>query len=65
MTDQTWGWTIEMQILAHLRGLRIQEVPVSWDKRIAGVSKISGTACGVTKAGLRITWTVVRYWLIS
>lgn len=61
MRDQTWGWTIEMQILARIRGLRIKEVPVSWEARMAGVSKISGTFSGVARAGFRILWTVVRY----
>jgi glycosyltransferase involved in cell wall biosynthesis len=61
MSDQTWGWTIEMQILAQVYGLRVKEVPVSWQKRIAGVSKISGTILGVVRAGLRIIWTVARY----
>ena len=61
MRDRTWGWTIEMQILAHLKGLRIREVPVSWEERLAGVSKISGTLSGVLRAGLRIVWTVCRY----
>ena len=43
MCDQTWGWTIEMQIRAILCNLRGLEVEVSWLPRIAGRSKISGT----------------------
>jgi hypothetical protein len=61
MRDQTWGWTIEMQILAEIKGLRVKEVPVSWEERIAGVSKISGTVTGVAKAGFRIVWTILRH----
>lgn len=61
MRDQTWGWTVEMQVMALLQGLRVGEVPVSWEKRLAGVSKISGTALGVARAGARILWTLVRY----
>lgn len=61
MKDRTWGWTVEMQILALLRGLRVEEIPVSWDRRLAGVSKISGTVCGVTRAGTRILWTLACY----
>jgi glycosyltransferase involved in cell wall biosynthesis len=64
MSDPTWGWTIEMQILAVLCGLRVQEVSVSWDRRLAGVSKISGTVCGVIRAGTRILWTIARYAVI-
>ena len=58
MKDRTWGWTVEMQVLALMRRLRIQEVPVSWDRRVAGVSKISGTVFGVIRAGARILWTI-------
>jgi len=61
MRDRTWGWTIEMQILAVLRGVKTLEVPVAWDHRIAGKSKISGTLSGVVRAGTRILWTVGRY----
>lgn len=65
MRDQTWGWTIEMQILARIKGVRVKEVPVSWEKRMAGVSKISGTVTGVIRAGFRISWTVARYMFAS
>ena len=46
-------WTVEMQIRALLSGLRMKEVSVSWDERMAGVSKISGTISGVVRAGAR------------
>ena len=42
MKDQTYGWTVEMQLKAVKQGLRICEVPVSYRARI-GRSKISGT----------------------
>ena len=61
MKDRTWGWTVEMQVLALIRRLRIQEVPVSWDRRVAGVSKISGTVSGVVRAGAHILWTIGCY----
>ena len=61
MKDRTWGWTVEMQVLALIRGLQIEEVPVSWDRRLAGASKISGTASGVIRAGGRILWTIGCY----
>ncbi len=61
MSDRTWGWTIEMQILARCRRLRVKEVPVSWEARLAGKSKISGTVSGVLRAGCKILWTVGRY----
>lgn len=65
MSDRTWGWTIEMQILACEHRLRVLEVPVSWHARLGGKSKISGTVSGVAKAGGKILWTVARYWLRS
>jgi hypothetical protein len=61
MRDKTWGWTIEMQILAVIHGLRFDQIPVSWEMRKGGASKISGTISGVVRAGFRILWTVGKY----
>ena len=61
MVDQNFGWTIEMQIKAHQAGLRYQEVPVQYRKRI-GVSKVSGTVKGVIGAGYKIIFTIFKYW---
>jgi glycosyltransferase involved in cell wall biosynthesis len=61
MQDRRFGWTIEMQILAEIKGLKVVEVPVSWEERSAGVSKISGTVAGVTRAAMGIFWTLSRY----
>ncbi len=61
MSDRTWGWTLQMQIKAHLLGLRVAEVPVHWRRRIAGRSKISGTLIGVIRACGRITATYAKY----
>jgi glycosyltransferase involved in cell wall biosynthesis len=60
MTDCTYGWTVEMQIKAIHKGLRITEVPVRYRQRI-GVSKVSGTLKGTLMAGYKILWTVFRY----
>ncbi len=60
MVDPTFGWTVEMQIKAVRKGLRICEVPVSYRKRI-GESKISGTISGSVKAGAKIIWTILKY----
>ena len=60
MKDRTWGWTVEMQIKAIRKKLRIREVPVSYRKRI-GKSKISGTIIGSIKAGSKIIWTIFKY----
>jgi len=60
MTDRTYGWTIEMQIKAHIQKARILEVPVRYRQRI-GVSKISGTFIGTVKAGYKILATIYKY----
>ena len=61
MQDQTYGWTVEMQLKAAKYGLRCAEVPVSYRRRI-GVSKVSGTVKGTLLAGYKIIWTIVKYW---
>ncbi len=60
MRDQTFGWTVEMQVKAAKKGLIFTEVPVSYKKRI-GVSKISGTLSGTIKAGYKIIYTILKY----
>lgn len=60
MTDQSFGWTIEMQIKAVQANLRILEIPVKYRRRV-GVSKISGTLSGTIRAGSKILWTIAKY----
>ncbi len=60
MRDTTYGWTIEMQIRVLRGGLRYEEVPVSYRKRI-GVSKVTGTVAGTVKASAKILWTIGRF----
>ena len=60
MEDRDFGWTVEMQIKAAKKGLRIAEVPVSYRRRI-GESKISGTLAGSVQAGLKILSTIYRH----
>ncbi|RIK68155.1 UDP-glucose--dolichyl-phosphate glucosyltransferase [candidate division KSB1 bacterium] len=60
MQDRNYGWTVEMQIKAARAGLRVQEIPVRYRKRI-GVSKVSGTVKGVVLAGYKILWTIFKY----
>ena len=60
MADTNFGWTCEMQVKAARLGLRIEEVPVSYRRRI-GVSKIAGTFTGTIRAGYKILWTVARH----
>ena len=60
MSDKNFGWNVEMQIKALRCGLRIQEVPVRYRKRI-GLSKISGSLSGSVKAGFKIIYSVFKY----
>ncbi|NUM66068.1 glycosyltransferase family 2 protein [candidate division KSB1 bacterium] len=60
MQDRDYGWTVEMQIKAARAGLRVQEMPVRYRKRI-GVSKVSGTVKGVVLASYKILWTIFKY----
>ena len=60
MVDQTFGWTIEMQIKAVKKKLKITEVAVNYRKRI-GVSKVTGTVKGTFGAGYKIILTIFRY----
>jgi glycosyltransferase involved in cell wall biosynthesis len=62
MQDRNFGWTVEMQIKAVKQGLRIQEIPVRYRKRV-GVSKITGTVAGTIKAGTKIIYTIFKYLL--
>ena len=63
MKDMDFGWTVEMQIKAVRNGLRIQEVPVNYRKRV-GISKISGTVLGTFRAGTKIIYTIFKYLLL-
>jgi hypothetical protein len=60
MADRNYGWTIEMQIKAVQRGLRILETPVTSRRRLGGASKVSGTLRGSVAAGVKILWTIAR-----
>ncbi len=64
MIDKNFGWTVEMQIKALKKGLRIVEVPVRYRKRI-GKSKITGTFSGTVRAGVKIIYTIFEYGLLK
>jgi glycosyltransferase involved in cell wall biosynthesis len=55
MRDRNYGWTIEMQIRALQRGLRVREVPVSYTVRRAGENKVSGQL----RSSLRAGWIIL------
>lgn len=60
MSDQAFGWTVEMQVRAVKCGLRIEEIDVPYHQRSAGKSKISRTLSGTVKAGSTILWVIGR-----
>ncbi len=59
LRDRNFGWTVEMQIKAVRRGVRVQEVSTSYRHRI-GHSKISGTFSGAVGAGAKILFVILR-----
>ncbi|MEM9325781.1 MAG: glycosyltransferase family 2 protein [Bacteroidota bacterium] len=60
MQDQTYGWTVEMQLKAAKLKMRTTEVPVDYRVRI-GKSKVSGTLKGTIMAGYKIIATIFKY----
>jgi hypothetical protein len=62
MEDQTYGWTVEMQLKALKKGYTYREVPVRYRNRI-GVSKVSGTLKGAIFAGVKILTWIFKYGL--
>ncbi len=61
MEDKNYGWTIEMQIKAIMKKLKIHQVDVPYRKRQLGKSKVSGTIMGVFKAGFKILWKIFYF----
>lgn len=59
MQDQTYGWTVEMQVKAAKMKMKCTEIPVTYRKRI-GFSKVSGTVKGTILAGHKILWTIFK-----
>ncbi len=60
MSDRDFGWTVEMQIRAVKRGLKIREIRVPYYRRRAGKSKISRTITGTFRAGTTILRVIGR-----
>jgi glycosyltransferase involved in cell wall biosynthesis len=60
MTEQTYGWNLEMQMRAAAARLRILEIPVDHRCRQGGVSKVSGNLLAGLQAAWRIAMTFVR-----
>ena len=60
MSEQTYGWNLEMQMRAAAAGWRILEIPVDHRCRRGGVSKVSGDVVAGLNAAWKITTTFVR-----
>ena len=60
LDDRTWGWTLQMQLRAHLARMRVQEVEVPRRARAGGRSKVSGSLQISLRAGARMFWTLGR-----
>ncbi|MFT4733138.1 MAG: glycosyltransferase involved in cell wall biosynthesis [Algoriphagus sp.] len=60
MEDQTYGWTVEMQLKAAKEKYKVTEVPVNYRVRI-GQSKVSGTLKGTVLAGYKILSWIFKY----
>ena len=60
MQEMTYGWNLEMQILAPRAGLRVREIPLPYYRRVAGQSKVAGNLRGSITAGTRIVTTLIQ-----
>jgi len=60
LKEMTYGWNLEMQMRAAQTGLRILEIPVPYNCRAAGKSKVSGHWWGTVRASTRLLLTFLR-----
>ncbi len=57
--ELTYGWNLEMQMLAAREGVRMLEIPVPCRRRLGGRSKVAGSLRGALTAGARIVATFI------
>jgi glycosyltransferase involved in cell wall biosynthesis len=60
LREATYGWNIEMQMMAARAGLRIFELPMPYRCRAGGSSKVAGSLSGSVRAAWRIMLTIAR-----
>ncbi|MBO0751556.1 MAG: glycosyltransferase family 2 protein [Bradyrhizobiaceae bacterium] len=60
MTEETYGWNLEMQMRVAARGLRSVEIPVDHRCRRGGASKVSGNLAAGLSAAWKIATTFLR-----
>ena len=56
LDDTNYGWYVQMQVRALRAGFRVRGVPVDFERRTVGTSKVSGSAIGSARAG----WVMLR-----
>jgi glycosyltransferase involved in cell wall biosynthesis len=61
MSEETFGWNLEMQMRAAAVGLRIVEVSVGQRRRVGGVSKVSGDLWTAARVACVLVATFVRH----
>ena len=60
LTEMTYGWNLEMQMRAARARLRILEIPLPYNCRVAGHSKVSGNWWGTLRASTRLLTTFFK-----
>jgi len=60
LSEETYGWPLEMQMRAARAHVRTMEVPVDYRRRTGGHSRIAGTIRGTILASTRILITFAR-----
>lgn len=58
LDDETYGWYVQMQVRALRGGYRVVGVPVSFERRTVGRSKVSGDLAASVRAGRVMLWTL-------
>ncbi|MEM7093305.1 MAG: glycosyltransferase family 2 protein [Actinomycetota bacterium] len=61
MREMTFGWPTEMTVKAARHGATIVEVPVTWQQRGSGQSKVSGTIKGTILAGWYLLSVTIKH----
>ena len=61
MQEMTYGWPTEMMVKSANQQAAIVEVPVSWERRGGGQSKVSGTVVGSLLAARYMLGVTVRH----
>jgi glycosyltransferase involved in cell wall biosynthesis len=61
MQEMTYGWPVEMMVKTARSGGVLMETPVTYRPRLAGVSKVGGSARGTVLATERIMRVTFRY----